>query len=457
MKCATCGKENRATAGFCAWCGARLPQSQDNLRPPSDRPADTPDDEAPFRALDEVPVPALPPASSQEEPADVTPAEDQAQAAQNEFSATQSGPLRPGDIVGERYEILELVESNAERNQYRALDRRRCAACGFDENDQEDPFCAECGASLAKPAYVLIVEQVPHPSDQFDRHFTEGEREYFVKAQPLEEEAKAQETAGTEHPALRLAWGRATDDGLTRDHNEDYLEGWTFSRGSGGLLGLFVVADGLGGQDSGEVASRLATDTLWQSLRESVWEPTVRGEQPEPEVVRQALEQAVRAANQQVYNQRVEQGSQMSTTLTVAMVVDATAYIANVGDSRTYLFNAGGLRQITKDHSLVQRLVDTGQLAREEVYTHPQRNLIYQSIGDRPEVQMDQYTHSLASDDRLILCSDGLWEMVRENGLEEVLLAEVDPQRACDRLVQNANLAGGEDNISVIIVQALPA
>ncbi|MHB1293978.1 MAG: Stp1/IreP family PP2C-type Ser/Thr phosphatase [Anaerolineae bacterium] len=410
----------------------------------------------PFTHPDEVPVPTLSPAAEEErKPEQAPPAEEPASKPEVEVPAAQAGPLKSGDIVAERYEIIELIESNAERNQYRALDHQRCAVCGFDENEPEDPFCAECGASLAKPAYVLIVEQVPHPPDHYDRHFTEGERDYFVKAQPLEESKPAE--ASAERPTLRLLWGRATDNGLTRDHNEDYLEGWTFSRGSGGLLGLFVVADGLGGQDSGEVASRLATDTLWRSLRESVWEPTLRGEQPAPKAITSAVEQAVRAANQQVYDQRMEKASQMSTTLTVALVVDSTAFIANVGDSRTYLFNAQGLRQITKDHSLVQRLVDTGQLTRDEVYTHPQRNLIYQSIGDRPEVQMDQFTHDLAQDDRLILCSDGLWEMVREAGLEEVLLAEADPQRACDRLVKDANLAGGEDNISVIIVQALPA
>jgi len=125
-----------------------------------------------------------------------------------------------------------------------------------------------------------------------------------------------------------------------------------------------------------------------------------------------------------------------------------------VGDSRAYLWNADGLRRITRDHSLVQRLVDAGQITPEEVYTHPQRNLIYQSIGDRPEVQVDTFRRHLAVDDRLVLCSDGLWEMVHDDGLEEVLLSEPDPQRACDRLVQNANLAGGEDNITVIIVQA---
>ena len=114
-----------------------------------------------------------------------------------------------------------------------------------------------------------------------------------------------------------------------------------------------------------------------------------------------------------------------------------------------------GCVSFTKDHSLVQRLVDEGQMTRAEVYTHPQRNVIYKSIGDRPDVQPDVFQRQLEPDDRLILCSDGLWEMVHDDGLEEVLLSEPDPQRACERLVANANLAGGDDNITVIIVQAV--
>src|SRR5204862_284823 len=132
-----------------------------------------------------------------------------------------------------------------------------------------------------------------------------------------------------------------------------------------------------------------------------------------------------------IYRTRSETNSQMSSTITVALLVDGMVHIANVGDSRTYIFNAQGLTRLTKDHSLVQRLVDTGQIKPEEVYTHPRRNLIYQSIGDRPDVLVDLYKHEVKADERLVLCSDGLWEMVHDDGLEEVLLAEADPQKAC--------------------------
>jgi serine/threonine protein phosphatase PrpC len=248
------------------------------------------------------------------------------------------------------------------------------------------------------------------------------------------------------------------------------------------------------------VASRMATDSIWQALREEVWEPLVRapalaapvlaapvsaasGAAAQPatlesgapgstatrklgagqetgasgtvDLVDKKLAEAVVRANRVVYDARIAKVNDMSTTVTLALVINGLAHIANVGDSRTYLWNAAGLRPLTKDHSLVQRLVDDGQMNRDEVYSHPQRNLIYKSIGDRPDVQPDIYRHSLAPDDRLILCSDGLWEMVHDDGIEEVLLSEPDPQRASDRLVANANLAGGDDNISVIIVQAV--
>jgi serine/threonine protein phosphatase PrpC len=223
------------------------------------------------------------------------------------------------------------------------------------------------------------------------------------------------------------------------------------------MLGLFLVADGLGGQDSGEVASRMAAESIWDEIRSSLWEPLMRGEESARDRLEQGLLGAVQSANRAVYEERLSQASEMSTTVTLAFVCDDLAYVVNVGDSRTYLWNADGLQAITTDHSLVQRLIDAGQLTQDEAYTHPQRHLIYQSIGDQPHVRPDLFRHRLERDDRLVLCSDGLWEMLRDEGIEEVLLSESDPKAACQRLVQNANLAGGEDNISVIVVQAIGA
>ena len=511
MKCPACGRENRAGAEYCAWCGEpmspepKLPAGVPPEGEPtvSSGPTVAPEGDSPAA------VPAGLPASDQEcrgrpkpdavraegEPQGVQAVAAVASAAPDALESEgdesppvkpattqgnrlgQSKSLSPGDIVAERYEIVEQIggivvageaspeptdsseSSDADEmagarlgyNTYRARDLTRCAACGYDGNAPSDVFCLNCGASLDEPCYVIMVEHLRHAPGQYDAHFKEGQREYFVTVEPPSEA----EEEGMPPVPLQLLCGHATDAGQQRDHNEDYLDARLYTRSNGDVLGLFIVADGLGGQDSGEVASRLATETVWSTLRETVWEPFLRDETLEPDALEAQLVAAVGVANQSVYATRMGRDSEMSTTLTLALVVDGVAYVANVGDSRTYLWNAGGLRRITKDHSLVQRLVDTGQIEPREVYSHPKRNLIYQSIGDRSDVQVDTFHHVLAPDDHLLLCSDGLWEMVRDEGIEEVLLAEPDPQRVSERLVHNANLAGGEDNISVIIIHAV--
>ncbi|MFH1084542.1 MAG: protein phosphatase 2C domain-containing protein, partial [Chloroflexota bacterium] len=358
--------------------------------------------------------------------------------------------IQVGDLLLGRYRITKQTATLPEYNEYRAQDLAHCGACGWEQNRPGDEYCAKCGALLAEPRYVTIVENVRHIPERYDLHQVEGEREYFLTYDPEAGRADAERGAGP----LHLAWGHATDPGQQRDRNEDSVDIRVYTRLRGGALGLFVVADGLGGQDSGEVASRMTVDALWARLREVVWEPNLQGATPSDDEIEEALRAAVRHVNQVVYEQRTARGSEMSSTLTAALIVEGTAYVANVGDSRTYLWSAAGLRCLTKDHSLVQRLVDNGQIEPQAVYAHPQRHLIYQSMGDRPEVQPDTLRLALTPDDRLILCSDGLWEMVRTEGLEEALLAEPDPQRACAILLRNANLAGGEDNISVIIVHA---
>jgi serine/threonine protein phosphatase PrpC len=165
------------------------------------------------------------------------------------------------------------------------------------------------------------------------------------------------------------------------------------------------------------------------------------------------LKEAVAKANRKVYEVARQQRINMGTTVTAALLEGPRAYVVNVGDSRTYRLRNGALEKVTRDHSLVANLVQAGVITEEEVYTHPNRNQIFRSLGEKPEVEVDLFPIDLKKGDQLILCSDGLWEMVRDPQIRDILLRTPDPQTACDALVRAAYDAGGEDNITVIIAR----
>ena len=171
------------------------------------------------------------------------------------------------------------------------------------------------------------------------------------------------------------------------------------------------------------------------------------------EQIEQWMRRATEKANDGVYLERQKRGNDMGTTITTALIRDWMLYLGHVGDCRAYRWSEKGLEQLTTDHSIVASMVAAGTAKPEEVYTHPQRSVIYRCIGDRPTVDVDLISCALNPGDRLVVCCDGLWEMVRDEGIEEVMLSESDPQLACDVLIERANLAGGVDNISVIVVQ----
>ena len=222
-----------------------------------------------------------------------------------------------------------------------------------------------------------------------------------------------------------------TDTGRERTENEDSY----FARAP-----VFVVADGMGGAQAGEVASRIAADAFEEG------NPT---DMP-PEAY---LEAVTREANRQINElaRRDKERSGMGTTLTAAMVVGDELSLAHVGDSRAYLFRDDDLRQLTTDHSLVEELRRQGRLTREEAAAHPQRSIITRALGPEPEVQVDTATFPARDGDVVLLCSDGLTSMVEDERIREIIAAAGGLGDAARTLVSEANRRGGRDNITVVI------
>jgi len=253
---------------------------------------------------------------------------------------------------------------------------------------------------------------------------------------------------------MQAGWG--TDIGQQRQHNEDAILVIEASQEGDKPLsafGLFVLADGMGGHQSGEVASALATRVVARHVLQQVY-LTALGQQErdanQPSL-REVLEEAVNLANATVAA-TVPGGG---TTLLCALMMGSQAYIANVGDSRAYLISPTGLEQITRDHSLVDRLVELGQLTEEEAANHPQKNVLYRAVGQGGILEVDTFVRAIGPGQRLLLCSDGLWGGVRDRELARLVIEASTPQCACDALLTAANEAGGKDNISAILVETL--
>lgn len=262
----------------------------------------------------------------------------------------------------------------------------------------------------------------------------------------------------TGKPEMRLQVGYALDPGIRRKDkpNEDSIfvtRG--FMASSSDLkkpFALFVEADGMGGQAFGDVASQLAVYALVTFVSESL-----SSKERKPEGFLSLLTEGMQLANTAVYSQNVEHCTQMGTTMTAALLIDHTAYIAHVGDSRCYLLRKSrGLFQLTHDHSAVAVLVETGAIHPEDIYTHPMRNIIYRCLGEKSRVQVDTAAVPLAAGDKLLLCSDGLWEMVRDPQMEAILETPAqNPSQVAHTLIQAALNGGGEDNVSAIVVQVV--
>ncbi len=374
---------------------------------------------------------------------------------------TPPPPLDPGVEVAGRWRIIGLQETTEGRNTYSAVDMAACPVCSalFEPNDS---FCSGCGVEL-KPGNgqaMLLHEAVSaNALTAFGPGVTEHQGRLYVAA-PALIVSDGQSAQGPR--PLRLTHGYASHCGMVRDLDEDSLFVATlaavFKSALTPSLGLYVVADGMGGHEGGELASQTAVERiayLLMSVLVRFMQGDAEGARPGgQDSLETHIRDAVGEANTAVREMAQARGIDAGTTVTLALVVDGEAHIANVGDSRTFLFHDGRLRQLTQDHSLVASLVLAGALQPEEIYTHPQRNAVYRSLGTNERVEVDQFYEELQPGDALVLCCDGIWETVRPEGIEDVLLTVTDPQAACDELIRRGNLAGGDDNLSVIVVRA---
>ena len=269
------------------------------------------------------------------------------------------------------------------------------------------------------------------------------------------EQAQA-EAAGSQVVDFRL--GRRTSVGMVRTLNEDSVLTLEINRILQSIsqpLGLFVVADGMGGHAAGELASGTIVNAIAKkALEDLLPSPISKGAAQDR---MDWLREAVEATNRTVFEMRKSAGTDMGSTMVSAVVEGNIVYIAHVGDSRAYLVNSKGIRRLTTDHSLVERLIATNQITREEARHHPQRNVIYRTIGDKQKIDVEVASHTFSVGDNLLLCSDGMSGMVDDQTMYNIVISAANPQAACDALVAAANAAGGEDNISTIIVQIVQA
>jgi len=235
-----------------------------------------------------------------------------------------------------------------------------------------------------------------------------------------------------------------TDVGLVRQLNED---NWGWRRLSH-RANIFVVADGMGGHDGGEVASKMAVDIMCERA------VALESDGPQGQVAITAMiDTAFQAANNAIKDDALLKGTDMGTTLTAMLQFDDnSAYFANVGDSRAYLFRQSALSQISKDHSLVEQMVERGRISRTEARTHPHSNILLRTVGTEHDVDIDIFRVQLNKGDRILLCSDGLWGEVEEVELATVLNTYTDPRVVTRELVRAAHTGGGKDNVTVVIV-----
>lgn len=236
--------------------------------------------------------------------------------------------------------------------------------------------------------------------------------------------------------------GVKTDIGIIRDNNQDSY--YVFSSED---YPLFIIADGMGGHKAGEIASKMAIEIISNNLKNYLINSSVENKK-----IEDGIRKSIDEANKEIYkkSKEDEKYSGMGTTVTLAYVINDRIFIGHVGDSRAYLLRNGVLSQLTQDHSLVEELIRNGSISKEEAKHHPQRNIITRAVGTSGDIKADVILEKKHKDDILLLCTDGLTNMVDEIQIRDSLIMNEDIQKACEDLVKLSNDRGGFDNITVI-------
>lgn len=235
----------------------------------------------------------------------------------------------------------------------------------------------------------------------------------------------------------------ATDRGLVRSMNQDSI--YCQENAVGSFPNLFMVADGMGGHKAGDYASRTCVERIAGAVKESTRRTPVS-----------IMEEAVSAANKKIIEDASGNSelTGMGTTLVMAVIIENIVYVANVGDSRLYLIREGCIRQITEDHSLVEEMVRNGEIKKEEARLHPNKNIITRAIGAARQVTADYFEIEIGQGDFVLLCSDGLSNMIEDQEMLSIVKDNGEDIRAAgEMLVETANRAGGKDNISIILIK----
>ncbi len=241
------------------------------------------------------------------------------------------------------------------------------------------------------------------------------------------------------------AWG-VTDIGLRRHENQDTYAFETFGAPD---TAVAVVCDGMGGVSGGQLASSLAVSTFMDELHARAHSEMTAEQVCEMEA------QCVRCANAAVFARSMEDPAYhgMGTTLVAAIVSPDTAVVCNVGDSRAYRIGADGIQRVTRDHSVVESLIESGDITPEQARTHPNRNLITRALGPDRDIESDCFTLSLAEEDCLLLCSDGLVVTMEDHEILDIVRAEADGEQALARLLELSKSRGAPDNVTVVLIR----